>query len=52
MTVIQITNYIQTLDKRLAVYKTGPVHKSLLKHMEVAVKVREIQRGNEVLSDV
>jgi hypothetical protein len=52
MNVMELTMYIQALQQRLAVYKTGPVHKTLVKHLEVAVKVREIQRGREGESDV
>ena len=51
MTVAQINAYIRRLRDRLSYTHSGPVHKVLSKHLEVAEKVRELQRGREVAGD-
>jgi hypothetical protein len=51
MSVAKLNQYIRWLRERLSLYKSGPVHKALSKRLEVAEKVRELQRGRELASD-
>jgi hypothetical protein len=51
MSVAKLNQHISWLNLRLSIYKSGPVHKSVLKHLQVAEKVREIQRGNEAAGE-
>jgi hypothetical protein len=52
MSVAKLKQHIRSIRQRLSIYPSGPVHKSLTKHLEVAEKVRELQRGKEVAGDV
>ena len=51
MSVVQLNAYIRRLRDRLSYTHVGPVHKTLSKHLGVAEKVRELQRGREVAGD-
>jgi hypothetical protein len=51
MTVAQLNAYIHDLRRELEWRRDGPVHKAVSKRLEVAVKVRDIQLGNEVAGD-
>jgi hypothetical protein len=50
-TVAELNRYIRSLRDELKWRRTGPVHKELVKRLEVAEKVREIRRGQEVPGD-
>jgi hypothetical protein len=51
MSVAVINRYLRSLRYRLSLYKSGPVHKALTKRLQVAEKVRELQRGREAAGD-
>lgn len=46
MSVAQLNAYIGELRAALK-WRTGPAHKAISKRLEVAEKVRELQRGKE-----
>ncbi len=48
----ELNRYIRGLRDELNWRRTGPVHKSLIKRLEVAEKVRKIRRGREAAGDV
>ncbi|MCL2298141.1 MAG: hypothetical protein FWC38_02750 [Proteobacteria bacterium] len=52
MSVAELDQYIRWLKQRLSFFVSGPGHKFTLKRLEVAEKVREIQRGKEEAGDV
>lgn len=47
----ELNRYIRRLRAQLEWQTTGPVHKYLLKRVEVAEKVREIRRGQEAAGE-
>ena len=51
MNLAKLNQHIRAVRERLAIYPSGPVHKSLSKHLEVAEKIRELQRGKEEAGD-
>jgi len=51
MSVAKLNQHIRSVRGRLSFYPSGPVHKFLSKHLEVAEKVRELQRGKEAAGD-
>jgi hypothetical protein len=51
MSVTELNQYIRWLKQRLSICASGPAHKFVLKRLEVAEKVREIQRGKEDASE-
>ena len=51
MTVAQLNAYIHDLRQELE-WRRGPAHKAVSKRLEVAVKVRDVQLGNEAARDV
>ena len=53
MSVEELNAYIRKLKQELTWRpKTSPAHKSVTKQLEVAEKLRELQRGREVAGDV
>jgi hypothetical protein len=50
--VAELNRYIRSLRAELKWRRSGPVHKSLTKRLEVAEKVRESRRGQEFAGDV
>jgi hypothetical protein len=52
MSVAELNQYLHELRADLAWCKSGPVHKTLLKLIAVAEKVREITIGREAAGDV
>jgi uncharacterized small protein (DUF1192 family) len=52
MSVRELNAYIRGLRGELEWRKTGTVHKSVLKRLEVAEKVRALALGREAAGDV
>ena len=51
--VRELKAYISSLRRTLkAVPDPSPTHKSVMKHLEVAEKIRELQQGREAAGDV
>ena len=48
----ELNRYIRRLRAQLEYLSSGPVHKHLIKQLEVAEKVREIRRGQEAAGEV
>ena len=51
MSVAELNAYIGRLRSRLSISRSGPVHKALSKHLEVAEKVRGLQQAREAAGD-
>ena len=52
MTVSELNAYLRELRADLKWCKSGPVHKTLLKLIAVAEKIRDIRIGQEAAGDV
>jgi hypothetical protein len=52
MSVASLDQHIRSIRRRLVAFPSGPVHKSITKHLEVVEKVRELQAAKEAAGDV